>query len=212
MSVQCTGVTFTTGGDGSCGCPDGQGGDPCAECAANTYSSNSVCEPCPGETTSDAGASECTLSCAVNFYIANPSDTTCTACSSGFISAGGTVTECTPDCPVGSYIANPSDTSCTACSSGYTSLGGSTTSCGLDCAVGDYYDASSDACYTCPSGETSAGGPVTSCTCFAGNYRSFEETTAVTTVPNPDPMGYTTTLAGGSNDAAEIFYYLYDIF
>ena len=127
----------------------------CKSCPAGTYSDGTFtsCKNCltTGVANCDSVTGKAT-SCKPGYGLSNG---TCTKCSAGYYSAGGTAS-CTK-CPAGSYSSTTGSTSCTKCSAGYYSSSAGSTSC-----------------TKCPQDTYSANAGATSCTACQKYYLAKE--------------------------------------
>ena len=208
-------------------CPAGSscsGGTNITQCGAGYYSSSgsSSCKKCPSDYPNSAAGSTLMSNCYMNmsagYFVpisGNPStpcgaglysnaqrvyygsQTSCTRCSGGTYSSGGTGS-CT-SCPsgytsaagatsqascyinvsAGKYLGTAKGTTQTSCAAGkykaaHTVYYGSTSSCN-SCAAGTYSTGGASYCSNCPSGYTSGTGATAQSSCYinvsAGYYK-----------------------------------------
>ena len=124
-------------------------------CINGYYGDGNICTACPADTylttwTSSSTVADCTA-CATGYTTAGAvGQTSCGSCSSGYYGDGSSCTGCPADSYSSSWsssIATASD--CSSCATGYTTEGATAqTSCG-SCINGYYGDGST--CTACPA-------------------------------------------------------------
>jgi hypothetical protein len=163
----------------------------CVLCPAMSYCPgdlNSSMIPCPANSSSTTGTSECLcyagytrplqgyecISCAVGKYKVNVSVGVCTLCSVGKYSnaLGSTSIDSCINCVEGTYADTAGSFTCKDCAAGKYSgaVGAATESTCINCLAGKYSIARAIDCLSCHGNSSSAAGSpgLTSCACNVG--------------------------------------------